>query len=1708
MATNQNLNAYAIGVAVTGEGQLVKLGNEIDKVGIKVDKLNKKMGSKAATTQTARSADKTVAANKRVAKSSTVRSKQVTASQQAEANSISRTNARMRTQSQRFEGYNRKIQHSARLSKNEITDMFRRVALWSTGIGILFGTLSKIKFIFGAVKDLEVQMAELKKVMDDDTPFRTAQNALFKTALSMSVSVDKAAEIAKIWAQQGYELKEVATLTATALLGVNAANLTAGQSVEFLTSAIKSFNIEAEKTTGVIDSIMAIQADFAITSANLAKGMQVAGAITAQLGGSMNELFGMMTAIGEVTRETGNVIGNSLKTQLARMQQPRTIAYLERLGIATQTLTDEGAIKRLSAYDIFKQIAEKRITGKLTQDQVLDISLKIGGIRKFKDALVLIENFDTAMESMQTGFLAYEDAADASAIIQDTLVRNLDKLNTAFVELGATIGESGSLGVLKGIVGGMTRMMEGLTAIARGESFLGGAGAAAFQLLPIAIIGGFAKFLGKRVFQNIRGTELRSVQEMANLGTGPLARTQAQSMYTFFGKKAVDPRFAKAWGQEIKNISMEAKKAGINFTSAHKQLAMMSVMSKKAGVGIGGLNNDVKGMSRRMALAGRSFRSSFAPWSVPGQLRGTEQAGAGLATARIFGALGGLLKGLAVSGGILLAIGGIIKLVGYLNSMKPRTIKFDSVIDPASEASKAFVALAGSLNESKIAADELGLSLKDYVSGLSFTEKMLDLQPKAEEIGRLLSYSMLDGLKEAVPIYHAESVKAFMKQKGFPEDEIPDLLPLRQLYDNATKFLEQGAIKNRADLKKAMLKIGLSELDLKDQESTKAIQKAFRDILKFEVAGDFQKSVKDTKVSLGLFLDSFRELLEENEKVIVSMQKVGTGRFLPTGRSGSMEEVTVRKEVVRASGVMGNIFKWLSKSMVKHSVIINEAFVKAKETFDPESIAKTFDIKHAEDVGAAWNKVFDKWEKIAKEAPDLPSLDEMLGPYLDLRLGTFSRGAKARSFALAETGAEEAKEIENLRALNNLRTVLRARIQASLGAIKSQDQALFRFYRALEQAIPNKIVPLGKAILDATFALVKIPDKIFQATSKFIADMQKINVKSALSGILGVADKSPQEILDTFRSYATNTASIAASVAQNRRNQQNIMERIEELLNNSDAAVSGILQRIKSGELEASLAYGELEDIKDRPEFAKQTGLVKTVAEAKKVITKFISLDEQQKLLEPKLTSAINSWEDLVLDFNRLLGVDISGEVELKKIFDDIAKTGSTKEFEKAFGALYLRLLKNATEALTLTGVESLNVKFATQASKLTSYANRFYKTGVAITDAQLAATIQTQQRLDALRIKETTLTRQRLDPELMKENREKIDSALELIDIEKKSIVEMDSLTLSMELMAIEAGKITDATDTVRQALAQLFADVKQFDPTTNAPALAFEDAFNQVANARLEFISERFTNQLLEGFESLTGKQFGEFLLGEDIKDPLQFNTEAIDRGTVATENLTAAFALYAGILAPTPTGLPEEFDITGEFDDRNEMMRRAVKDEEDANEASIAASEKFTKGLARLAAGAGQILGGILGGKAASGRGRETNLVNMGTAFGGAAGKEWLGFLGDFAGPFGSILGGIVGGLFGRRKEEEIEEKQNENLKRIADNTAELVALDRRIINAPADFTLPAGSRGGSLQWSGDIIIQGGNTNEDTARVVVDVLNRQFKSSTSNYNTVAGA
>ena len=98
-------------------------------------------------------------------------------------------------------------------------------------------------------------------------------------------------------------------------------------------------------------------------------------------------------------------------------------------------------------------------------------------------------------------------------------------------------------------------------------------------------------------------------------------------------------------------------------------------------------------------------------------------------------------------------------------------------------------------------------------------------------------------------------------------------------------------------------------------------------------------------------------------------------------------------------------------------------------------------------------------------------------------------------------------------------------------------------------------------------------------------------------------------------------------------------------------------------------------------------------------------------------------------------------------------------------------------------------------------------------------------------------------------------------------------------------------------------------------------------------------------------------------------------------------------------------------------------------------------------------------------------------------------------------GDLLGVIFGCLFGTDKDEDVKPIK-EDIRKIANNTAELVAIDKRLINAPAGLTLPAtATAGGAITYNVTIPISGVGDPSAVANEVARVLN----SASSYFNIV---
>ena len=205
-----HLNAYAIGILVD-LSKLERLRKKIASVTTSIHGLNASFRSKGVTTTIKNIEALTVAMNKLGATSATTGGAVVT-SQAKIKTAVAASGTTASVYAGSFDKYNASVLGAARGTKNAFTDMFRRVALWSAGVGLLFGVITKIRTVFKGMKDLEESMTELKKVMDDNTPWGKAQSSIIKTAKTFSIAATEVAKITTVWAQQGKTLDEVITL--------------------------------------------------------------------------------------------------------------------------------------------------------------------------------------------------------------------------------------------------------------------------------------------------------------------------------------------------------------------------------------------------------------------------------------------------------------------------------------------------------------------------------------------------------------------------------------------------------------------------------------------------------------------------------------------------------------------------------------------------------------------------------------------------------------------------------------------------------------------------------------------------------------------------------------------------------------------------------------------------------------------------------------------------------------------------------------------------------------------------------------------------------------------------------------------------------------------------------------------------------------------------------------------------------------------------------------------------------------------------------------------------------------------------------------------------------------------------------------------------------------------------------------------------------
>lgn len=325
---------------------------------------------------------------------------------------------------------------------------------------LFFGTVRGIRSALDNIIEIDSQMTTLMRVSNGEIDRAEILKQSADLAARLGNEMKAVNESFTDFARQGFRGEGLTALTEAATLFSNISEMTPEEASSGLTAIIKGFDMLPEHVMVAIDAINEVDNNFAYSSQNIVASITKSVGAAKAFGVDLQELIGYTTAIGEVTRESGNIIGNSLKTIFSRITtMDSSIEVLESIGVAVHEIRD-GVESVRPVADILEDLAAK--WGSLSEEQQQNIALQIAGRFQLSRFLVLMQQFDTAIKATNTALNSQGSGYRENEQYLKSLEARINMLKNAWTELTLTMGDAMLTDTFIGIVTGLTRITDNL----------------------------------------------------------------------------------------------------------------------------------------------------------------------------------------------------------------------------------------------------------------------------------------------------------------------------------------------------------------------------------------------------------------------------------------------------------------------------------------------------------------------------------------------------------------------------------------------------------------------------------------------------------------------------------------------------------------------------------------------------------------------------------------------------------------------------------------------------------------------------------------------------------------------------------------------------------------------------------------------------------------------------------------------------------------------------------------------------------------------------------------------------------------------------------------------------------------------------------------------------------------------------------------------
>ena len=326
-----------------------------------------------------------------------------------------------------------------------------RVIAFGASVGIINGIQNAFASLVTTTIEVQKSLAQIGAVSGKSgDELNRFGDSLFELAKNTGQSFKIASEAAVEFSRQGLSLQETLSRTNDALTLTRFTSLSAADAVDVLTAAVNSFGSSGLTTSEILNKLVAVDSEFAVSAADLANGLSRAGSIAQDVGVSFDELNGIITAVQERTARGGAVIGNAFKSIFTRIRSEDTIQALQKIGISS--VDAAGNVRPV--VPILKELASTLNT--LSGTEKIQALEAVGSKYNINILNALLQDLNSAESQFDKSKTTSSNASSEAYQRQIELNKSLDAIiNSVSVSTDKLANSIGRIGVsdnLKGLL--------------------------------------------------------------------------------------------------------------------------------------------------------------------------------------------------------------------------------------------------------------------------------------------------------------------------------------------------------------------------------------------------------------------------------------------------------------------------------------------------------------------------------------------------------------------------------------------------------------------------------------------------------------------------------------------------------------------------------------------------------------------------------------------------------------------------------------------------------------------------------------------------------------------------------------------------------------------------------------------------------------------------------------------------------------------------------------------------------------------------------------------------------------------------------------------------------------------------------------------------------------------------------------------------------